>query len=296
MCGLSIDFGPFAFMDNFDPSYTPNHDDHMLRYSYRNQPTIIWWNLVRFGEAVAELMGAGGAVDDASFITEGVKEEQKEEIISRAEKLIMQAGDEFKHTFLTEYKRLMTTRLGFQTAKETDFDQLFSPLLDTLEALELDFNHFFRRLSSLKLADIGSREAKRDKASIFFHKEGVPKTTTDAEGRDRVADLLEKWETRIVEDWAAEERDTKRIDAMKGVNPNFVPRGWILDEVISRVEKDKERNVLQRVMQMALNPFEDEWHGKMFNGEVYNGDHEEEQRWVGDVPNFGQGMQCSCSS
>lgn len=35
VCGLSIDFGPFAFMDNFDPSYTPNHDDHLLRYSYR---------------------------------------------------------------------------------------------------------------------------------------------------------------------------------------------------------------------------------------------------------------------
>jgi len=41
--GLSIDFGPFAFLDTFDPTYTPNHDDHMLRYSYRNQPTIIWW-------------------------------------------------------------------------------------------------------------------------------------------------------------------------------------------------------------------------------------------------------------
>ncbi|RAL66372.1 hypothetical protein DID88_006041 [Monilinia fructigena] len=54
--GLSIDFGPFAFLDNFDPNYTPNHDDHMLRYSYRNQPTVIWWNLVRLGESLGELI------------------------------------------------------------------------------------------------------------------------------------------------------------------------------------------------------------------------------------------------
>ena len=168
--GLSIDFGPFAFMDNFDPAYTPNHDDYALRYSYRNQPTIIWWNLVRFGEAIGELMGAGADVDHESFVTEGVKKEQEEEIVARAEKLITQAGEEFKTVFLTEYKRLMTARLGLKTHKDSDFDVLFSEALDTLEALELDFHHFFRRLSKIKLQDLTTEEARKDKASVFFHK------------------------------------------------------------------------------------------------------------------------------
>lgn len=48
--GLSIDYGPFAFMDTFDPSYTPNHDDGHLRYSYRNIYDSMWWNLVKLGE------------------------------------------------------------------------------------------------------------------------------------------------------------------------------------------------------------------------------------------------------
>ncbi|RNJ57680.1 hypothetical protein D7B24_005620, partial [Verticillium nonalfalfae] len=80
------------------------------------------------------------------------------------------------------------------------------------------------------------------------------------------------------------------------VNPNFVPRNWVLDEIIRRVEKDGERDVLRRAMHMALHPFEDAWHGETVEGTVYEGDQEEEARWVGDVPKLERAMQCSCSS
>ena len=83
---------------------------------------------------------------------------------------------------------------------------------------------------------------------------------------------------------------------MKSVNPNFVPRGWVLDEVIKRVEKDGERDVLDRLMHMSLHPFEDSWAGRTFEGTRYEGDPEEEARWTGDVPKIGRAMQCSCSS
>lgn len=247
-------------------------------------------------------MGAAGLVDDATFISEGVKEDQQEEIISRAEKLIMQTGDEYKQTFLAEYKRLMTLRLGLRELKPTDFDELFSPALDTLEELELDFNHFFRRLSNIKLTEVATPEARKEKASVFFHKEGPPSAVGEDEARGRLAKWLEKWHARSVEDWKDDDgqvtdaKDEERIQAMKRVNPNFVPRGWILDEVIRRVEKEGERDVLNRIMQMALNPFEDSWDGETFDGTAYTGDAEEEQRWVGDVPRTGRLMQCSCSS
>ncbi|KAM0192004.1 hypothetical protein ACHAPA_003087 [Fusarium lateritium] len=300
--GLSIDFGPFAFMDNFDPAYTPNHDDYALRYAYRNQPTIIWWNLVRFGEAIGELMGAGANVDDSTFISEGVTKEQEAEVVARAEKLITQAGEEFKVVFLEEYKRLMTARLGLKTHKDSDFDVLFSEALDTMEALELDFHHFFRRLSKIKLQDLATEEACKEKASVFFHKEGPPTTISEDDAKARIAIWLESWRARMVEDWkdegetVSEAKDSERIEAMKRVNPNFVPRGWILDELIQRVEKDSERDVLNRVMQMALNPFEDRWDGEIFDGKTYNGDKDEELRWTDDPPKTERAMQCSCSS
>ncbi|WYZ36562.1 hypothetical protein EsH8_II_000068 [Colletotrichum jinshuiense] len=291
--GLSIDFGPFAFMDNFDPAYTPNHDDHFLRYSYRNQPTIIWWNLVRFGEALGELIGAGAGVDEDTFVNQGVEESQSEVLVGRAEKLIMQVGEEYKALFMAEYKRLMILRLGLKKFKESDFDELFSNLLDTMESHELDFNHFFRRLSSVKLADIVDEEARSATAARFFHSEGV--AGGESKGRTDVGAWLGKWRARVVEDWG-EDKDAEREKAMKAVNPNFVPRGWVLDELIKRVEKDGERDVLRRVMQMALHPFEDSWDGAEFDGQEYKGDKQEEERWVGDVPKLKRAIQCSCSS
>lgn len=308
ICGLSIDFGPFAFMDNFDPAYTPNHDDHMLRYSYRNQPTIIWWNLVRFGEAIGELIGAGDNVDSSDFVENGVNEgPQAEELVARAEKLITQAGEEYKAVFLAEYKRLMTARLGLKNFQESDFKDLFSELLDTMEALELDFNHFFRRLSALKVPELATEEDRKSTASIFFHKEGISATgVSEEDARARIAIWLDQWRARILADWGSSQDDgtqsmnpaqeEERMAAMRRVNPSFIPRSFILDEVIKRTEKDGERDVLRRAIHMALHPFEDTWDGKEFEGSTYQGDREEEVRWTADVPKFERAMQCSCSS
>lgn len=286
--GLSIDFGPFAFLDNFDPSYTPNHDDHMLRYSYKNQPTIIWWNLVRLGESLGELIGAGEKVDTEDFKNEGVKEEWMDEVVKRAEHAIESAGEEFKTVFLAEYRRLMGARLGLKSFKESDMEDIISELLGWLEAFELDFNHAFRRLSNVTLEDIDTEEKRKEKAGIFFHHEGLSGLAgPEDEARDRIAKWLEKWGDRIKEDWpdSAEARD-ERIAGMKAVNPNFIPRSWILDEVIDRTEKKGDREILGRVMDMALSPFNEEW----------GWNKEEEERFCGDVPKYQRAMQCSCSS
>lgn len=218
--GLSIDFGPFAFLDNFDPNYTPNHDDHMLRYSYRNQPGIIWWNLVRLGEAFGELIGAGARCDDNEFVMEGVSKDWADELIKRAETLITKTGEEFRAVFMAEYKRLMSARLGLTQCKDSDFDVLFSELLDMLEALELDFNHTFRKLSNMKLSEIESEEQRKDVAGRFFHHEGLGSTvgTSEEDARARIGKWLEQWRNRVVEDWG-EGKDAERQEAMKKVNP-----------------------------------------------------------------------------
>lgn len=287
--GLSLDYGPFAFMDNFDPSYTPNHDDHMLRYSYRAQPSVIWWNLVRLGEALGELIGAGERVNDEIFVEKGVEEDFAPILIKRAETIIDQVSDEYKAVFLSEYRDLMTLRLGLKTQKDSDFDKLFSELLDTMEALELDFNHFFRRLSYVTLDDVSTKEKREDTAERFFHKEGVTGLNeTNASGRERVGKWLDSWRERVVEDWGSDEvsADEDRNRAMKAVNPNFVPRGWLLDEIIDRVENKGERDILKGVMEMALNPFQESW---AWNKEI-------EEKYVGDVPRLQRAIQCSCSS
>lgn len=286
--GLSIDYGPFAFLDNFDPNYTPNHDDHMLRYAYKNQPSIIWWNLVRLGESFGELIGAGDKVDTDQFKDEGVKEEWMDEVVSRGRHAIESVGEEYQKVFLAEYKRLMIARLGLKTIKDNDLDDLISGCLGFLESLELDFNHAFRRLSYFSLKDIDTDEKRKEVASKFFHHEGLSGLVgSEDEAREKVAEWLAKWAERIKEDWGeSEEAEQERVKAMRAVNPKFVPRSWILDEVIDRVEKKGDRDILPHIMDMTLNPFNEEW----------GWDREEEERFCGDVPKFQRAMQCSCSS
>lgn len=286
LLGLSLDFGPFAFLDNFDPNYTPNHDDHALRYSYRNQPSIIWWNLVRLGESFGELIGAGSRVDSETFVKDGVSEDFSDELIKRAETIIGAVGEEYRAVFLAEYSRLMRARLGILSAEESDIDGLFTELLNTLEALELDFNHFFRRLSSVRLADLDTDAQRNKTAAIFFHAEGISvRSVTEEAAKTRVAEWLLQWRNRVAKDWG-HDQDSKREDAMKSVNPKFLPRGWVLDEIIRRVDKDGDREVLGRVMRMVENPFEDSW----------GGHGSDEERWCGDVPRPKRGLMCSCSS
>jgi uncharacterized protein YdiU (UPF0061 family) len=285
--GLSIDFGPFAFLDNFDPNYTPNHDDHMLRYSYRNQPTIIWWNLVRLGESLGELIGIGADVDAEEFVEKGVRQENADDLVSRAEGLITRVGEEYKAVFLDEYKRLMTARLGLKVFKEADFESLFSELLDTMEALELDFNQFFRKLSNIKVGDLETEDQRKQSAAVFFHHEGVTGFgNTDESARKRIGEWLERWRNRVYDDWGPDGADEERQVEMKKVNPKFIPKSWVLDELIRRVEKDGEREILDRVLHMALHPFEESW----------GWDQKEEERFCGDVPRENRAMQCSCSS
>ena len=113
---------------------------------------------------------------------------------------------------------------------------------------------------------------------------------SEDEARTRLARWLEKYRLRVVEDWE-EGNDEARFAAMKAVNPKFIPRSWVLDELIERVEKKGEREVLDRVMHMALNPFEEEYKGE--GGEQ---GREEYERFCGDVPRYQRAMQCSCSS
>jgi uncharacterized protein YdiU (UPF0061 family) len=224
--GLSLDFGPFSFIDNYDPSFTPNHDDHALRYSYRNQPSIVWWNLVRLGEDLGELIGAGPKIDDESFVKDGIKEEDVEEVRERGESLIMRAGEEYKTVFMTEYNRGMMARLGLRTYVEEDFSKIFSEWLDILEAGELDFNHSFRRLGNITTGELESEEARKAKAGVFFKKEGKP-ANGEEESRTRIAEWLDKWRRRVLEDWG-EGKDEERKKAMDSVNPKVPLRTGLM--------------------------------------------------------------------
>jgi serine/tyrosine/threonine adenylyltransferase len=126
LSGESIDFGPCAFLDTFNPNAVFSSIDLNGRYAYQNQPTIIKWNCARFAETLLPLL------DDL-----------EEKAIALASKKL----ETFANYFRTAWLKIMTKKLGFSTVLEGD-EKLVLNFLNILSENEIDFTLAFRSLSS----------------------------------------------------------------------------------------------------------------------------------------------------
>lgn len=202
-------------------------------------------------------------------------------LVARAEAIIESAGVEYRATFLAEYRRVLGLKLGLRDVQPGDMESLLTPLLELLGAVELDYHHFFRRLSHMPVL-AGTPEQKLEWAGTFLQQDGAHGGLEKEVALEMITDWLQLYVDRLRTEDVPEE---DRMRAMAVVNPNFVPRNWVLEEIIARVEKGGDREVLGAVMELVQRPFEDTWDGV--------GDA---QRWTGDVPRAKRATQCSCSS
>ena len=133
--GLTLDYGPFGFMEAFDPGHICNHTDQQGRYAYRRQPQIGHWNCYALGQAMLPLIGSV---------------EQTEAAL---------AG--YKETYDTKMQMLLHAKLGLATAHADD-ETLIDRLFSILQASHVDFTLFFRRLGELRLDEPGRDGPLRD--------------------------------------------------------------------------------------------------------------------------------------
>ena len=159
LCGETIDYGPCAFMDNFDPAQVYSSIDHGGRYAYRNQPGIAHWNLSRLAQSLLPLL-----------------HEEQEQAIALAQAAI----DAFPAQFLDAHSAHMARKLGIETLTEAD-TPLVEELFKLLEENSLDFTLAFRRL-----ADLADEEgaAGQDVGALF----SFP---------DAMRDWLQRWQQRL---------------------------------------------------------------------------------------------------
>ena len=118
--GRTIDYGPFAFLDDYEKNYICNHTDQDGRYSFKNQPGIALWNLQQLAIALSAILNHSDAI-----------------------KVL---DEEFGATYEKEYLGLMYQKMGLFTQQEGDLD-LLKWMLGSLESATIDFTTFFRKLS-----------------------------------------------------------------------------------------------------------------------------------------------------
>lgn len=285
--GLSIDFGPFSFLDKFDPNFTPNHDDSTLRYSFNNQPSIIWWNLTRLGESLIELIGAGPElINDEEFIKNGVTEENKESIINRANSIIKLTSFEYKEIFMNNYNHLFSKRLGLKSFITGD-EIIFENLLKILMMSKIDYNSFFLNLQNDK--DLNNVEIFLCKK--FIDRLNNPMDRIDKDENEKLTSSINDWLKLYKERLKAENISYKeRFDIASKYNPKFLPRNWILEEVIDLINDDNEKNlpILKKLLTMSSNPYdESKWGSELKDYEI---------KWLNNDDDEKTMIQCSCSS
>ncbi|MBZ9775205.1 YdiU family protein [Mesorhizobium sp. CO1-1-8] len=145
--GETIDYGPCAFMDAYDPSAVFSSIDRVGRYAYANQPRVATWNLARFAETLLPLLST-----------------DENEAVSEAEEVL----GSFQSSYEAVLQRGFRRKLGLLTEAEADL-QLAADFLDVLARDEADFTLGFRRLSDDLDAPEGqgtARELFRDPAAF----------------------------------------------------------------------------------------------------------------------------------
>ncbi|MEN3366916.1 MAG: serine/tyrosine/threonine adenylyltransferase [Burkholderiales bacterium] len=133
--GLTIDYGPFGFMEAFDAGHICNHSDQQGRYSYQMQPGIGQWNCFALGQAMLPLIGD---VDSTHAALEVYKAEYQGKL-----------------------DQLLRAKLGLK-AHRADDNKLFDAMFALMQNSHVDFTLFFRRLGNLQVDNPAADEPLRD--------------------------------------------------------------------------------------------------------------------------------------
>uniref|UniRef100_A0A8P4K7V2 Selenoprotein O n=2 Tax=Dicentrarchus labrax TaxID=13489 RepID=A0A8P4K7V2_DICLA len=133
--GLTLDYGPYGFMDRFDPDFICNASDNSGRYSYQAQPAICRWNLVKLAEALAPELPP-----------------------DRAEAVM----DEYLDLYNGFYLENMRKKLGLLNQDEPEDEILITELLQTMHNTGADFTNTFRSLSQISCPNAGESEEEED--------------------------------------------------------------------------------------------------------------------------------------
>jgi uncharacterized protein YdiU (UPF0061 family) len=192
--GLTLDYGPFGFMENFNPGHICNHSDDQGRYAYENQPYIGLWNCSRLAQALTPLIDA---------------------------EICNAALARYEGAFMEKHAALMRAKLGLEQALEDD-GTLVNDLLALLAAHGTDYTIFFRTLSSDQLhaaRDLMVDRTAFDAWAARYTARLAAESSNDAERRARMNAVNPKYVLRnhlaqIAIEKAEKHRDFSEIDRL----------------------------------------------------------------------------------
>ncbi len=215
--GLTMDYGPFQFLDAFDPNHICNHSDDRGRYAYNKQPNIAYWNLFCLGQALLPLISPDGEPDEA-----------------------VAALEPYKTLFPQELHARMLAKLGLPESPATEASKaLIEGILKLLAAGKVDYTIFWRRLSHA----VASHNSHATAAKPY---DPVRDLFLDRAAFDAWLLSFQEHTTRVIQRADA--------DLMLKTNPAYVLRNHLGEQAI-RAAKLKDLEELERLQSLLEAPF-----------------------------------------
>ena len=218
--GLTIDYGPYGWLEDYDPDWTPNTTDAATRrYRYGQQPAIAQWNLLRLANAIYPLIGD-------------------------AEPLNATLAD-FAKQYARQSQTMMASKLGLERYDAEHDESLFKELFALLGVTETDMTLFFRNLAKVDLDDL----AIEPLLPAYYQ----PSALTPA-----VRERTLKWLTRYAERARRNgEPHRERVRRMNAANPRFVPRNYLAQQAIDKAEAGDYAE-LHELMDVLRRPYDEQ--------------------------------------
>lgn len=219
--GLTIDYGPYGWLEDYDPTWTPNTTDREhRRYRFENQPNMALWNLIQLANALFPLI----------------------EEVKPLENIL----ESFKSDYSAAYHKMMCGKLGLQDNDNVS-DFFIEELTQLLSDTQVDLTNFFRGISEQDFSDY-SLFTKHLETCSYLENQLHP-TFLDKWKKWHV-----QWETyRMKENWDSE----KRLAAMQQVNPKYVLRNYMAQLAIDAAEKGDYR-LVDELYELLQQPYADQ--------------------------------------
>ncbi len=229
--GLTIDYGPYGWLENFDPNWTPNTTDASgRRYRFGQQAQVALWNLAQLGNALVPVFES----------TEPLQE----------------ALDLYSARFNSGSHEMLMQKLGLSAGDEQLDRQLISDLLEVLQLAETDMTIFFRRL-----ADISCE--KESQSVAIGHDDALSRLLTDAcyvpeQLTESVVQQIVGWIRRYQERVQQQSiSDTDRRDRMNRVNPKYVLRNYLAQLAIDKAEQG-DPSMIMELLEVLRHPYDEQ--------------------------------------
>ena len=221
--GLTIDYGPYGWLEDYDPTWTPNTTDaHGRRYAFGNQPAIAQWNLVSLANAIYPLIGD---VDPLQEIM-----------------------NDYSGYYESAWQAMMAAKLGLATFDPRIDENLVAELLKILPLAETDMTIFFRNLAEFtEITNDG--ELPTGIVQACYKPSELP-----PDYKQKMIDWLRSYAARLAIDNTPPDERQRRMNA---VNPKFVFRNYMAQLAIDKAETG-DASMIAELLDVLRKPYDEQ--------------------------------------